>query len=87
MGILVEQSLGAHHHAVHAVAALRGLLFHERRLDRVRMSDAPQSLESGDVLIFRRRDWKHAGTHGAAFHEHRARPALAQAAAKSRAMQ
>src|SRR4029077_10002232 len=39
MGILVEQGLGAHDHAVHAIAALRCLLLDERRLHRMRMRD------------------------------------------------
>ena len=37
MRVLIEQGFGAHDHAVHAVAALRGLLFDESSLDRVRM--------------------------------------------------
>src|SRR4029077_15591884 len=85
--ILVQQSLGAHPHAVHTLATLRRLLFDERCLDRMRMRHVPQSLECGDALVFRRRSRKHAGTHRVAVHEHRARAALSQAAAKPGAMQ
>src|SRR5579863_5841104 len=70
--VLVEQSLGAHHHAVHAIAALRRLFLDKRRLDRVRVSDAAQSFERGDALILRRRRREHAGAHGVAIDEHRA---------------
>src|ERR1700722_523813 len=85
--IFVEQRLGAHYHAIHAVAALRRLLFDESSLNRVRMRDVSQSFQRGDAFIFRRRNRKHAGPHRVALHEHRARPALPQAAAKSRPVQ
>ena len=47
-GILVQQRLGVHENPVHAEAALRGLLFDERALQRVRVRRAAEPFERGD---------------------------------------
>ena len=87
MRIFVQQGFRAHDHAVHAVAALRGLLLNERGLQRVRMGDAAQAFESGDVSFLRGGNREDAGAHGVAFHQHGARAACAEAAAEARPVQ
>jgi hypothetical protein len=87
MWILVEQSLSAHDHAVHAKAALGGLFIDERFLDGVRMRNVPQPLKRRDAPVLRSVYRKSAGTHRTPVHNDGARPALPQAAAKSRAIQ
>ena len=87
MRILIEQDLRAHDHAVHAKAALRCLLFDERCLQQMWMRDAAQSFEGRDALVLRGAGRNGAGPDRFSVHDHGARTALAQAAAKLRAMQ
>jgi hypothetical protein len=49
--IAVQQNLCGHDHAVGAVSALSGLLVDERLLQRMRLLDGTQSLESGDLVF------------------------------------
>ena len=87
VGIFVEQDFGRHDHAIHAIAALRGLFVDKRSLERMRMGDIPQPFECHDALVLRRARRNGAGSNGLAVHDDRARTALSQASAKPRAMQ
>jgi hypothetical protein len=78
--ILVEEHFRGHQDAVHAVAALCGLLLDERCLKRVRFLDRPEAIQRLDVLIGHGRDRNRAGAYRIAVHDHRAGAALRQAA-------
>src|SRR5579872_2683913 len=85
--IFVEQDFGRHDHAVHAIPALRGLFFDKRSLERMRMGNVSQPFKCGNALVLRGTRGNGAGSNGPAIHDDRARSALSQAAAESRAMQ
>src|SRR6266404_1172913 len=86
-GIAIEQRLRRHHHAVAAVAALAGLLLDERPLERMQRLDGAEPLDRRDVALRDARDRRHAGAHGLAVHQHRARAALREPAAELGAVQ
>src|SRR5258706_13784111 len=86
LGILGEQRLRGHDHAVAAEAALARLLLDERRLQPARLLRRAQALERGDALAGEIRDRRHARARLAAFDQHRAGAALPQAAAELRAV-
>jgi hypothetical protein len=50
IAIAIQQGFGGHDHAVRAVAALGGLLVDESSLQRMRLLQRAQSLESGDRI-------------------------------------
>src|SRR5260370_16178064 len=73
MWIFIEEHFRGHDHAVHAVTALRGLLFDEGRLERVRMLERAQAFEGRYAAILRAADGNAAGAHGASVHDDGAR--------------
>src|SRR6185437_15638902 len=85
--VVVEQCLGRHDHAVHAIAALHRLLIDESLLERVRFIDASQALERGDLVACRGRQRHDTGSYGRAVHDNGAVHACGQAAAEFRPMQ
>src|SRR5258706_5681551 len=87
IGLAIEQRLGRHHHAVAAEAALAGLLLDERLLQRMELLERAQALDGGDAALRRGGNRSHTGAHGLALQEHRAGPALREAAAELRAVQ
>src|SRR2546422_11450054 len=80
LGVLVEQSLGAHDHAVDTVAALHGLLIDEGLLELMHLLAVAQTFQRSDALILRSADLSDAGTDGIAVHDERAGAALRHAA-------
>jgi hypothetical protein len=82
--VLVEQRFGRHHPAVQAVAALECLFRNERRLNRMRPSIRLQAFERDDFLPDGIRHGQLARPNRAIIDQHSARPALPDAAAKSR---
>src|SRR5262249_39167353 len=80
----LEERLAGHDHAVDAVAALGGLLFDEGSLERVRLLARAQPLERRDPAPGSLGDRHRARARCLAVHEHRARPALREAAAELR---
>ena len=87
LGIFIEKRFGGKNHAAQAIAALRGLLFDERFLNRVRLVDRAQTFESDDLGALHRFHRRDAGAHRLALHEDRAGSALSEAAAEFRAAQ
>src|SRR5260370_27505752 len=87
MWIFIEERFRGHDHAVHAVTALRGLLFDEGRLQRVRMLERAQAFERGDAAVLRAADGNAAGAHSVSVHDDGARAALAESAPESGAVQ
>src|SRR5688500_9714603 len=77
--IAIEQRLGAHDHAVDAIAALGGLLADEGALQRVQPVDCAEPFQRRDLGAGERADRGHAGTHRLAVDQHRAGAALRQA--------
>ena len=84
--VLVEQHLCGHEDAVHAVAALRGLLLDERRLQRMWSVDRAEAVERQHVLVPDGRDRHRAGPHGVAVDNHGTGTALGEAATEARAV-
>src|SRR5215510_4127612 len=80
--IALEQVGRRNDHAVGAVAALRGLLVDEGLLQWMQLVEGAEPLQRGDLVLAELRDRHHAGAHGRAVDEHRAGPALRQAAAE-----
>src|SRR6266536_1903798 len=80
LGVLVEQSLGAHDHAVDTVAALHGLFIDEGLLELVHLFGGAQTFEGGDRAVLSGADLGHAGTDGIAVHDDGAGAALRHAA-------
>src|SRR3954470_14607537 len=74
--IAIEQRLGAHDHAVDAVAALSGLLGDEGTLQRMRLLERAEALERDDLGALQRVDRRHAGAHRLPVHQHGAGAAL-----------
>src|SRR5947209_4657784 len=72
MRLGVEQRLGAHDHAVDAIAALRRLLFDEGALQRMRLLDRTEPFERGDLRIGELSDGGDAGAHRLPVDQHRA---------------
>jgi hypothetical protein len=87
MRIPIEQSLGGHDHAVHAVAALCSLFVDKSLLQRMRMRDASQAFQRRDLLIAYGAHRERARAHRLARHDHGARTALRKPATESRAIQ
>src|SRR5260370_5490332 len=56
MRIFIEEPFRGHDHAVHAVTALRGLLFDAGRPNRVRMLERAQAFERRDASVLRAAD-------------------------------
>src|SRR4029079_17924375 len=83
----VENRLGREHDAVQAEAAVPRLLVDERLLDRMRAFRRAEAFERDDLGAGDGADWRHAGAHGAAANDGRARSALAEAAAELRPAQ
>src|SRR5438477_5469640 len=80
LGIFLQQRLRPHHHSGDAIAALRGLLFHEGALDRRRLRDRAKTLQRRHLLALKQKQWRHAGQHRLAVDDHRAGAALTEAA-------
>ena len=76
-----------HDHAVDTVAALHRLLGDERPLERMRPARGAKPLERDDLPACDRRNRHRAGANRLAVDMHRARAALAQAAAEARPVQ
>ncbi|MNE68148.1 hypothetical protein D3C80_1637960 [compost metagenome] len=87
LGNAIEQGLGGHDHAVHAVTTLGRLLVDERLLHRVRRGLAAQPFEGGDIAAGGAGQGDDAGAGGHSVDDHRTRPTLAQAAAVLGAVQ
>lgn len=85
VGVPVQQHLGIHNYAVHAIAALCRLFFDEGCLQRVRIGNAAQPFQCRYVLILDDADRSDTGKDGVPLHDHRARSALAQTTTESRA--
>src|SRR6185437_181631 len=85
--IALQQRLRPHHHAGDAVAALRGLLFHESALDRRRRLDGAEALQRRDLLAFEQQQRRHAGQYRLAVDDHGAGAALAEAATEFRGVE
>src|SRR5215831_1233454 len=60
--VAVENRFGHHDHAGNAVAALRGLLPHESRLQRVGLLNRPETFERDDLGLRKRTDRHDAGS-------------------------
>lgn len=86
-GVLGEQGLRCHDHAVRAVAALRGLFGDERSLHRIGFFGRAEAFEGGDALAFDRVDRRGAGAHGLAVEDDSAGSALGEAAAELRSVE
>src|SRR5262249_44125164 len=84
LGVFVVAGRGGHDPAVEAFAALRHLLLHVRRLQRVRLLGRAQPLQRRALLARDRRDRHDAGAHRLAVEVHRARAALREPAAEVR---
>eukprot|EP01035_Chromulina_nebulosa_P027532 gene27533-36225_t len=81
MRIARQQRRRLHHHAVEAVAALRGLRFFERGLHRMPVAARAQPFERGDGAASNAVRGNHARARRHAVHMHRAGAALPQSAA------
>src|SRR2546421_7611982 len=86
-GIAIEQGLGRHDHAVAAIPALARLLLDERPLERMQPLGGAEPFDRRDVALGDARDRRHAGAHGLAVHQYRARAALREPAAELGAVQ
>jgi hypothetical protein len=84
--VAIEQRLGSDDLAVLAEAALRHLLVDPRLLDRMQPSVRRQPFERGDLGPHRGHR-RHAGAHGGAVDDHRARAALPEPASEARPLQ
>src|SRR5579863_5648290 len=73
---LVQEGLGLHDHAVHAIAALGGLLLDEGALHRMQILARAQSLESDDLRLADVVQRGDAGTHRASVEDYGAGTAL-----------
>ena len=82
IGTALEQRDGRHHHAVRAIAALRGLLGDERRLNAVRLVRRAEAFDRRDACCADARHRQRARSRGLAVHQHGAGAALAQTAAE-----
>ena len=80
LGGLIEQSLGAHDHAVDTVTALHRLLVDEGLLELVHLLGVAQTFERSDGFILRSADLSDAGTDGITVHDDGAGAALRHAA-------
>ncbi|MNP51905.1 hypothetical protein D3C76_1462600 [compost metagenome] len=85
--IAVEQGLGRHDHAVHAVATLRRLLLNESLLHRVRVLTGADAFEGGDFPAFGTGQREHTRPRRNTIDDHRAGTALAQATTVFRAVE
>src|SRR5688572_24529949 len=85
--VLVEERFGGEHHTAQTEAALRGLLVDEGLLNRMQFLRCAETLERGDLGARHRADRRDAGPDGLAVRDHRARAALAEAAAELGAAQ
>ena len=85
--LAMEQRDDAHHHAVGAVAALRRLLGDERRLHRVRPLGTAEAFGGDDAAAGSVAELHRARAHRRIVEQHRARSALAEAAAELRGVQ
>src|SRR5262249_41352473 len=89
-GLLVDGQEGRrfHHHAVDAVAALRGLRLDEGFLYRMRPLRRAEALERDDLLLrVDARQRRDAGAHGLAVDVNGAGAALAESAAEARPLE
>src|SRR5262249_45096309 len=82
LGIAVEQRLRLHDYSWNAVAALRRLLCHECRLQRMRPFDRSEALECGDLGLAERIDRRYAGARRFTIDQNRASAALSEPAAE-----
>src|SRR5262245_46712964 len=82
-----KQRLGAHDHAVEAVAALRGLFLDEGLLHRIRPLARAETFQRHDVAPGAAFDRDHAGTRGDAVDQHGAGAAFAEPAAIFRSVE
>src|ERR1700761_7818818 len=80
--VAVENRFGHHDHAGNAVTALRRLLAHESRLQRVGLLERPETFERDDLGLPERTDRHDAGSCRRAVDEHRAGAALTEPAAE-----
>src|SRR6266567_9339856 len=78
----VEQLLGAHDHAIDAIAALRRLLLDEGALQRMGFLGGAEAFDRGDVDFADRADRGHARAHRTPADEDRAGAALGKPAAE-----
>src|SRR2546428_558369 len=83
--VLIEQRLRRHEHPRRAVAALRGALFGERGLQRMKLGAAREPFDGRHVGVADRHRQREAREHRRAVDEHGARAALAELAAVLRA--
>ena len=84
---LIEQRLRRHDHAVGAIAALRGLLGDEGRLEGVGLLGRAQSLESRNRAARGLPHRSDAGARGFSLDQNRASPALSEPATEFRTVQ
>src|SRR3954451_5959717 len=87
LGVALEECGAGHHHAVRAIAALRGLLGDEGGLHTVWLLDRAEAFDGGDLAAREARGRNRAGAHRLAIDQHRAGAALAEAAAVFGALQ
>ena len=87
LGVLIEQCLGAHDHAVGAVAALGCLLLDERPLDRMRILRRAEPLERRDARLRCSGHRCDARAYRPAIHDHGACTTLGSSAAELRPVQ
>ncbi len=80
--VVFQERLGAHHHPGDAVAALRGLLLFEGRLDRAGALPRPQAFDRPDPAAGQGAERRQAGEGGLVVDQDRAGAALAEAAAE-----
>ena len=73
--VLQQKRMRAHHHAGDAVAALRGLLFHESTLQWTRVVNGPEAFESRDLFACELSDGSDAGERRGSINDDGACPA------------
>lgn len=78
----LQQSLGAHHHAGNAIAALSCLPGDERRLHRAGPFDRTEALDRYDLPSFQYHERRDAGKHSLVIHHDGAGTTLTEAAAE-----
>ena len=72
----VQKRLRAHNHAIHAIAALRGLLINEGLLQFGGLVQSAEPFKRGNVLAGDSANRRHARAHGLTIHKHGASAAL-----------
>ena len=85
--VLEHEPIGRHEHAGRAVAALYGIRFQERLLQRMQLCVGCKPFNRYDTLVFNCGNRHRAGPHRLVVHNHGARAALAFAATVLRSRQ